>query len=282
MSTRSYTYVVAGPCGCCPTTPPANGLQCRTQGGIAGLCGYNENVGYESTPPKRYKTKTLSGGWSFDRYTSGSCSALACNETATFSGACVVDPSVTCFIPVSAASVTFTGCSPLTKATCGITVDRQPCGDFVYTMDATSLAITVGSTACTSDCKAVSSNAYEVLTDEDTEADAIARVLVDNPWGAWVTASPTTCLASWEIRTTGYSFVYVEAEFKYTASGLAPSTGYTLTLDVWQRPYGSGSYTMIGTYSAGFTTDGSGGAVITGTVPITQGYDTYVDNPVVT
>lgn len=282
MSTRSYTYVIGGPCGCCPITPPANTLECRTRGGSAVLCGFDENVGYESSPPKRYKTKTLSGGWSYDRFTTGACALLACNETAAFSGACVIDPSVTCFIPVSAASVTFTGCSPLTKATCGITSDRNPCGDFVTTIDATSVAITLGSSACTGACEGISANALQVLTDEDTEADAIARVIIDSPWGAWLSGTTAHCTCSWEIRSTGYSFTYIEAQFKYTAAGLAPSTPYTLTLDVYQRAFGSGGYTMIGTTSSSFSTDGSGNAVITGDVPITQGYDTYVTNPVVT
>lgn len=124
-----------------------------------------------------------------------------------------------------------------------------------------------------------------VLSDLDTATDAIARLLAGSggTWSAWaVPADGTFCTSEWGVNDIPGGFTYQEAQFRYGATGLMPSTSYTLTLDVYQSVHGAGLFTMIGTISSSFTTDGSGNATITGDVPIAQGYDTYVTNPVVT
>ena len=213
--------------------------------------------------------------------------------TGTYSGSCTYD-ATTC-LKGGGGQVEWTGFStPETENICAF-------GDSVIGAEGTflesgtpttdNLSVMAGcfdilypDPSTTYEAQSVSSSAVATLTNEDTETDAITRVLAANPYGGWTPDMPPmmTCLSRWEIRTMGFDFIYEESQFMYVVTGLAPSTSYTLTLDVYESLFGMSSFSMTGTISAGFMSDSSGNATITGNFPITRGYDTYLDNPVVT
>ncbi|MBS0328214.1 MAG: hypothetical protein JSR30_00045 [Proteobacteria bacterium] len=118
------------------------------------------------------------------------------------------------------------------------------------------------------------------MSDEDTDDDARLRLIAGSTWSGW--ASGTMCLSHWQQRTSGYSFEYVEGQFQVIVSNYTPSTTYTLTVDVYERVYGTGSYTLVGQMMTSVTTDSSGNATVVGDVPMNEGYDKYVSNPVLT
>lgn len=293
----SIAFTTGTACLCCGTA--VLGLECRTRGGYANNCGTGEFDGFCSTPPKFYKTSTYSGEIDF-------CLYDACGGTVvgvwkvTWSGALVYTPTSTdCGTPSDTFAEDWFGNSATTCADAATTPQSSTsfCGTYTDIASGTQKYIR-GDTICCDNgpgSRSTVATGYllQELTDEDTEADAIARLLAGagGTWSAWGPGSGGICaLSRYELRTCGGfppsppspTFQYQEAQFKYAATGLLPSTGYTLTLDVYQSVFGMGSYSNIGTISAGFTTDGSGNKTITGNVPITEGYDTYVSNPVVT
>lgn len=124
---------------------------------------------------------------------------------------------------------------------------------------------------------------YE-LTIEDTEADAIARLQAATSFGSWIASGgigcagtpPPCCLAKYQSRTTGFDIAYADAEARVTATGLSPSVGYTAKIELYRRPYGSGSFAHYQTATVTGVSDGSGNlTTTTATVTNTKGYETY-------
>ena len=275
-------------CICCGTA--VLGLECRTRGGFATQCGFPGFI--DST--NLYRTLTLSGGFTTEIRGGPDCTGpVSFTATGTYSGTCLFNVDTCAETDTGKLSISGGGlCADFDTACCDLI--SVMCGGWelpaVSTIDLTVLSDTqkqqsVGANPCYGgQNKTTAADGLITLSDLDTPADAIARLLAGagGTWSSWADPSPGHCQSSWEIPSFFPGFFYIEAQFKYGATGLTPSTGYTLTLDVYQSLYGMGSYTMIGTISSGFTTDGSGNATVTGNVPITQGYDTYVNNPVVT
>lgn len=130
---------------------------------------------------------------------------------------------------------------------------------------------------------------------EDLETNAISRFQNANPWGSFVDVGIPpgdpcdpmfhfVCLQSSYQNRASINTIYwdyQEAQFEYTVTGLSASTNYTLTFDVYESLYSASAYSITGTISANFTSNVAGGATISGDVPITKGYDTYICNPVV-
>lgn len=263
------------------------------------FCGQSEFAGYESSPVKFYRTRTLAGSWRDDHYVNGDCTGgLLCYVIGTYGGYCTQDP-VTCeWTYLGTLDMTGDCDSPASfpngswpdpvcdigAGLMGYSQEMFPVGGALQSVSALIQEQYLFDAGCqTGGRKTVSTSATITLSDEDTPADAIVRLLALSSWSAWADPSPGFCTSSWEeFPMFPGGFNYTEAQFRYSATGLTPSTSYTLTLDVYESLYGMGSYSMVGTVTAGFTTDGSGNAIITGNVPITLGYDTYVANPVVT
>jgi hypothetical protein len=123
----------------------------------------------------------------------------------------------------------------------------------------------------------------ETLSEEDTEDDATGRAFAGGVnWTAWaeVTTAQTQARSFYEART-GFSFAYQEAEYRFTSSSAAPSVEYVATFNVYRRAYGGGAWTLYATGTDSATSDGSGNLTISGAVPNTVGWETYIDNPVI-
>lgn len=274
---------VVGCLTCCGNSVPATiGIECRVRGDLASLCGYSEYTS-PSTPPKKYRTKTLSGNIVADKYSDGGCTLYQCTETLSYSGSCVYDANY-CNL-TSNATETVTGCRSAANACCDIGTGDNLGTLFASNVNATAVVLSYSGNVCTTlatgNWKAVSTTAQEALTVEDTEAQAIVRVIADFPWGSWSSSPMNTCDSHYESRSSGFTFDYREGQWRVTVSGATPSANYTLSLEAWRSLYSLGSYTLYAYVNTAFSTDGSGGAVITGDVPITLGYDTYVANPII-
>lgn len=273
----SFTITIAGCLPCCGG--PA--IECRTRGGTAILCGYSEYAGHASTPPKKYRTKTLSGSYQFDEYFGGyspPCDPanLNCSRVKTFSGSCEYNAN-TCAVTSAGVEAT-TGCATGNANVC--TISPFP-DNFTYNTTATTKTITGDSSGCIdlgfmATQMVGTPDATETLSSEDTEADAAARLLATVNYSGWGAG----CTSQYESRAN-FQFAYVEAQFRYNATGLANSTNYTLSVEAWRSLHAAANYALYAYVNTVFTTDGTGAATITGDVPIQVGYDTYVANPVV-
>jgi hypothetical protein len=288
-----------------PCTPciACSGLECRTRGGTATLCGFSEYAS-ASTPPKKYRTQTLSGQW------------RTCNNNAADAGCTnqqdLKDREV------------YSGTYSYNGTTCATTnaqvanyyadgTDDQPCDDtmpfvststpsasfapsflpagkYVQTTTKTTNNWDFNGVACYdlgggNGWRLQSGSVTAALTTEDTEADAITRLLAGagGTWGSWITSGavgctgtpPSCCLAQREARTTGFSFIYQESQFRVVKTGLTAGVTYGIQVKIYRRTYGSGSYALYQTLTVTATADGSGNATFSGDVTNDSGYESY-------
>lgn len=145
----------------------------------------------------------------------------------------------------------------------------------------------ISNEACASDRRATTCDRFEQLQSEDTDQDAIDRLLA-SPAGAWSAWRPIgdgtggTCLvqvccrSAWQIRTYR-SFEYKEAEWRATVSGQEPGTEITFFIGVYRRAYESGNYELFETLEYHATAGIDGSAQVSGTTPIDEGFETYVN-----
>lgn len=285
MPTVTASATTATSCACCGTLDAAT-LQCRSRGGIAAVCGYSEWDGFASTPPKKYRTLSQGGSYTFVYYTDLTCTTRDMgkdNTTCTWAGTCTYD-NATCTL--TSGGTQNCGGGPVTN--CGnLGGDFQPNSDDVTT-NATTVQAFVTNT-----CRlgGGTQGRYEVasqfatLSDEDTSEDAIDRLLAGagGTWSAWLVpgggscagSPPACCVAAWEERTVDFDFVYGEAQFRVIASGLLPSTTYNARVDIQRKPYGTGSYALFQTLIISGTTDGAGNFQEDGDVPSEEGFESY-------
>lgn len=267
-----------GPCvGCCNITLTCSGMECRTRGGTASLCGYSEWTGYESTPPKKYRLLSQGGAYTFVFYTDLTCATPtgAPDIVCTWAGTCSYNSS-TC--AETQGGTQDCGGGPVTN--CGnLGSDFTPGSADTTTTSVNLDAIVTGTcrTGGGSQGKYSAASQYAHLTVEDTESQAITRLLAGagGTWSSWSAASSTTCLARWESRTSGFSLTYQEAQWRIVFTGLTASTRYEVDVKMYRRTYGSGSYALYQTVTTEGTSDGSGNLTLSGDVPNAVGYETY-------
>ena len=281
MATASTTFTATACTDCCGIEVACASMECRTRGGTASLCGYAEWTGYESTPPKKYRTKTLSGSLFWCYYSGTPCTTKTSSFGYTWGGTCYYNAS-TCALTQSGTSVLNHG-----DATCALTTDdpaTTACGitGATSSLDETltsTVRTLVGNGNCVNDSgwRQASGTATDTLSVEDTEADALSRLLAGagGTWSAWSAASSTTCLARWQNRTSGFDLIYQEAQWRIVFTGLSASTAYSVQVKMYRRTYGSGGYTLYQTQTAMGTSDGSGNLTLSGDVPNAYGYETY-------
>lgn len=292
------TATTATPCPCCSLP---NTLQCRVRGGTAELCGHSEfpnATGGVSVPPKKYRTKTASGTLEDCAYSTSSCTGSQSGAKYVYSGSCTYNIS-TCAATNTlnykeynnAGTCPASTLSSDTAQLCSWGDSTSPSSTSCL-MDVTVTKTRVDRTGTGTCCSSGSSSTvrtgsmYWELTDEDTEADAIARLLAGagGTWGAWTASGatgctgtpPSCCLAKYESRTSGFTFEYYESEARVVATGLTPSTNYNIKIELYRRAYGSGTYEWYQTASTSAMSDGSGNLTSSGvTVTNTKGYETY-------
>jgi hypothetical protein len=118
------------------------------------------------------------------------------------------------------------------------------------------------------------------LSDEDTEQDAINRMILNSGWSDWIPDGQ--CIASREARTTGYTFDVAAAQFQIVATGVTPGFVVTAEVPIYRRAIGGGAFTLYQTITYEETANGSGVATIETDVPNDPGFESYAGEPSVT
>ncbi len=259
--------ITIGPCaGCCDNPCVGGALSCIIAGGTACLCGYNEFVS-PSTPPRRYRRLTQDNTQNFTHYSFDTCSDSPDPRSCTLSGVGQYDPD-TCELVV-------TGSNNCGGVVLGPFLDS--CGIKATTTQTLSTQAMDGSPCCAAGIIAsfryTSVTGSAELDDEDTEDDAIRRLMSGASWGS-CSGSPC-CLAQWEARTAGFCFAYQEAIWTVVASGLVPGKNYKIPVDFYDRVFGVGPYTLFQHLLVEVEADNFGNAVASGFVPNQRGYQTY-------
>ncbi len=284
--TVTITSTTPNPCGCCGGEPPDDCFSCRTKGPTATLCGYPEFVPVDedsedvpcNTPGKIYRKASYSGALTICDYNTVGCSPdhLQKSTIVTYSGACEKDVDdcsqiSNASVAREVSTVTCGGSGTVTTTSECPVFSTEPDSVFtpVVTEDCTVLTVD-GTEECSnfgSTSVFVSGEVVVTLSEEDTEADAIVRLLATASWSSYGSA----CVAGYQVRT-GPSFSYTDVQWRVVKTGLLPSTSYDVDIEIWRRSYGVGSYVLYSTLTATGTTDGSGNLTITGDVPNDRGY----------
>ena len=144
----------------------------------------------------------------------------------------------------------------------------------------------VSNDACATDRRATACDRFRQLQSEDTDEDAIDRLLA-SPGGAWSAWKPigdgtggtciqlVCCRAAWEIRTYR-NFEYKESQWRATIAGLTPGTEVDIFIGVYRRAYGVGTYALFQTIQETKTANMDGEATANGDVPNAEGFETFV------
>jgi hypothetical protein len=268
------------------------GMSCRTRGGTASLCGFDEYIA--SSPPKKYRTLTLSGQILGRGYFDGACANLNCYATDTFTGSCFYNQA-TCVLTQNGTRTRTGTCPTGTYSQCNI---GSPYYGDTEVLTPTTRTF-VSDLACHvipggSFLRPSQPTAFETLSDEDTETDAIARLLAGagGTWSGWTvtgdgsggTCLPASCcLSRYQQRIVGFSFIYQEAQFQINQTGLLANTVYNVSIDLWRRSYGVGSFAFWKTIIVNGTTDNIGTLLIDQQdVPIDVGFETYAATAYIT
>ncbi len=294
MAFITLTATTPGECACCGIG--GVDLSCRTRGGTASLVGCAEYT-TPSSPPKRYRRSAMSGATDTNYYTfSDSACATPPSNTTHCTYTAFTQYSVTTGLPTDGGSIDC-GSGPGPGGNQCIACPADTCMHIYVCAPTTIQRMTTGN--CCFDgggsnvyFKKISDTLTWTLSDEDTEDDAIDRLLAGagGTWSAWAPVGDGTggtcvgylcCQANYQQRT-GFSFGYHEAQFKADMTLLIPSTNYILTLIQYRRLYGSvDPWVQLVVDEYPFTTDGSGNAQVTGDVLNLVGYETYIGDPVV-
>jgi hypothetical protein len=247
-------------------------FQSRSKTATATMIGYNEFV--VSSPPRKYRRWQMSGTGSLHGYLGPVCAgAIQHIHNSLATGWGQYDRDTGALTTGGAFSV-----DDVVQST-GPFAETTSCINIV-TNTATTQSNAPSGVCCTADggsIRTVSISRASVLSDEDTETDAIARSNALVSWSSWATVSDATTQMRtlYAARTSGFTFGNTAREFTISFSGMYASLGHTVHLDLYRRPSGTGSFTQYGTMSAAIVADGSGHGTVAGEVPQLRGYDVY-------
>lgn len=271
---------------CCNSNAVAYLLQCRARGGTASLIGCAE-MASPSTPPKYYRRAEQSGSEYNDYYGLSSCSGSIVDFIQCVYSGFIQYDKTTGSPSTGGATTCFSTASPSgnvvsTGASCISGCPANPCNDFWLCTPTTAVRQSNG--ACCPGgpnsfrTRVGSSPLTQTLSDEDTEADAINRLIASVVYSGY----GASCHANYQQRTNTNTFAYNEAQWRVNVSaGLMNNSPYTLSLQAWRAPYPPGSYGLYAYINTTFTTDATGAASITGQVPNFEGYETFVNNAII-
>ena len=283
-------------------------LQCRTKGGEAELCGFPEYTS-PSVPPKKYRTLTPSGEFYLCYYQFPNCTGIQSpTESYDFNDAPPIvfstttcsrnNPLYTRYIKTGnpagcsyeeAGTALTDGLVPdgtegdAEEAFTGGTRNRTPT---TFTEAYDGVTCLPGGTGN----GLVRHGSYTLtLSDEDTEIDAIGRLLAGAEWTDWTLVgtgmggtctNPACCLAKYEERIAGFTFDYQAAEFRVRRDGLPPGESFIAEVDIYRRIAGSSdSWVLFQTLEVSGTVDGFGLFEVEQPVPNEQGFESYAASP---
>lgn len=222
-------------------------LECRTRGGTAELCGYDELV--PSAPPRKYRRKivttdvtwTCTGGGCTEGCRRGAIVTQVWGDTTCVEGGQSWEPIAP---GVELSDALCPGNHSIQEETAvlrrevwsapGLWGGITCCALSAYMVDALSARDTE-------------------LHDEDTEAQAITRLLAGagGTWGGWtgigdtpgLCAAATCCRAAYEARGAGWTFDYRQAQWRVMTGGAGTVKDgcYRLVVSIYRRaPGGAG------------------------------------------
>ena len=265
-------------------------FQCRTKGGEK--CGFPEFTS-PSSPPKFYRTATVAGTASICSY------GLDCtpeqfisSQKLVLSGACKLDPvTASCENGVLTHEATYTTSDG--SISCG-SYEGDTTGDFCsltgfigfdFTLDfltavAGAAPLLTGSissktptvwtlTANEPICDSAVGEVTCTLSDEDTATDVEARVDAAD-YGDWGEAD--NCRSAWAFSDDANE--YTLAQWRVKKALLIPLTEYQVTIEMWRSVYGADTFALYSTVVATETTDVDGNFVVSGDIPVADGYET--------
>lgn len=245
----------------------------RSKSGTFTLCGFDEYIA--STPPRKYLRRTLSGTFERYSYFDTACTSVNCITTSTYSGYCLYDAS-TCSLTTAGSAVN-TGCISSSSSRCDLGAPNTELGDYeslerIQKRLLNDLECHIYLTT-TSTKVLVLPTALETLSDEDTEADAIARSNESLSWD-FLPAS----VAKIETRGAGdFSAVYVYVETRSEVSGLVAGANYIARVTFGRRAYGSSDpFVEYGLQDFPFVAAGGTENTPWAALPNESGYETNV------
>jgi hypothetical protein len=271
-------------------------ISSRTREGAPELVGCEE-FGTPSVPPRFYRRVEESGSlWSeFSQNFVGDCSGDPQSTTTVVYGSHrQYDPDTGA---VSFGGVTTLNGSPVGayQTTCDVLgsaiCHADPPEETVGTVDSTTQCRKTATGTCCQELTGLGSIVYSYqgfgeqfknLSDEDLEADAIARFRTANPYGAWVecatlestpSVNPLACSPSeYEVRTAGRTWFYQESETKVEVSGLTPGTEYLFRFEITRTDLDTLASVVSGYIDVQQVADGAGEITDEFAVPVTAGY----------
>lgn len=254
-------------------------FECRTRGGTAEIFGISEYAS-PSSPPKKYRTQTIDGSWCDNDHSAPNCSAPIANaDRNVYSGQYLFSPTTGAETNNQLAEY-YLGTSGADCSAVPFNSSTVPPKNF-----APNIGVLVSETqthrtwsaevACTPTggfFREISGEITSDLTDEDTEEQAIARLLDGLEWSEWSEGS--NCASGYEQRTSGFTFDYSEAEFMLTGRGLYPGSNNDFSIGIYRRLFGSSDdYVLAETIHYSAVANSNGVAVITHPVANVIGYE---------
>lgn len=264
-------------------------LDGRQLSGTGELIGYSEFAS-PSTPPKKYRKKEYTGGLlNRTAYSGALCTGIATCDGTKRSGYCEYD-ALTGALNIAAQTEVYSGGGCPTTTLINTIVE---CPVAFVAIVGTTLTQTKTTCTRTGDnaCNLRSGNweifdgeHVQTLSIEDSEDDAITRMVNAGSWSAWSSISSIGDeSAAIELRSSGFTFSAVAAQFRASGSGLVPNTAYTGTVEVYRRQFGtSDPWVSIGTSPISGSSDGLGIFSYSSDVECEAGYEYCVFNATIT
>jgi hypothetical protein len=229
-------------------------------------------------PPRKFLTRSFGGAMT--AHLAGPCTLwpnyYSFDGTISFAGASTVDPitGVLTYGGTQTVSAEFGDCGYGGPGS-------EPCNglDNACFSQAPQTPTTQGYIADT----CWTGGATDVLSSQDSESNAIIRLLNSVTWSGWNVAGAggcdpqDCCAAAWEQRLGGFEFYYQEAKWKLDCSGLVPGTVYCIKIKIFRKTYIGGTFALYQTQTVTATVDSFGNIEFTGTTPNAVGYTTYAN-----
>jgi hypothetical protein len=123
--------------------------------------------------------------------------------------------------------------------------------------------------------KLTASSITDTLSVEDTDADAVTRLLATSPsWTSWsAAASLPAAAADYDARTTGFTFDYEQTQLRANYTGMPAGWPFKVKVRIAKVDQTTSAVSTVQTLNFNPTADGSGAATWTvDVVPAAPGF----------
>lgn len=269
----------------------------RNRGGEAALIGKNEfDTFVTADRPPRYRVVKVSGNGKNQVFSDGACAVPNGTVETKFSGAYVWDKTTGVATNGTVADFYING---VFDSTSTVSISQSspidsPICDFDRTYTRLSRTVTGNGDCCpglSGDSKKGEGTWRMVLSDEDKEQDAIARLIQslidaagpgDDPdgWSGWALCNGDStlpcCESIYDIRLTGYTWDYLEGEFRVVATGFNASGHSIIAVEIMREDLNTLEVTKAETRVFETYADGGGEVTFDTVLPIAPDTRFYV------